>query len=328
VLVMRLVRQHLRSFGGGFAALAATAVLAQAPGASPRTEPETAWAAPRTSAGSPDMEGTWSFATLTPLERPQRFAGRASMTAEEAAVFERETLQGLDLDRRGPGGAFELRGGAINEFWAERGRLASIDGDMPTSLIVDPPDGRLPAVLRERPLQQPRTFNEISDFNLSERCLRSASGPPFVPGALDGNLIRITQSSTQIAITQEKFHEVRIVALDGRPHLPSDVRSWVGDSIGRWDGDTLVVETTNFTHALRSSARFDGNLRLAERFTRTGPTTLLYEATVNDPTVYASPWTIRLPMTKTEERLYEYACHEGNYAIRNILRAARLQDAD
>jgi hypothetical protein len=327
VLVVRLVRQHLGSIGGGFVALATTAVLAQAPGASPRTESET-WAAPRTSTGSPDMEGTWSFATLTPLERPQRFAGRASMTSEEAAAFERETLEGVDLDRPGPGGALELRGGAINEFWTERGRLASIDGQIPTSLIVDPADGRLPAVLRERPAQQLRTFNEVSDFNLSERCLRSASGPPFIPGALDGNLIRITQSSAHIAITQEKFHEVRLVALDGRPHLPADVRSWVGDAIGRWDGDTLVVETTNFTQALSASARFDGNLHLAERFTRTGPNTLLYEATVNDPTVYASPWTVRLPMTKTEERLYEYACHEGNHAIRNILRAARLQDAD
>jgi hypothetical protein len=280
------------------------------------------WTRPRTRDGQPDLDGVWNFATLTPLERPPRFAGRAFMTSEEAVALERETLEELDLDRR-----TDLRGGAINEFWTERGKLAIIDGQIPTSLIVDPPDGRLPAVIRERQAPQVRAFDEVSDFNLSERCLRSASGPPYFPGALDGNLIRITQSRDHIAIAQEKFHEARVVSLDGRAHLSPEIRSWTGDSVGRWDGETLVVDTTNFTNALSSSARFDGNLHLVERFTRTSPETLLYEATVNDPTAFAKPWTVRLPMTKTAEHIYEYACHEGNTAIRNILGAARLQDS-
>jgi hypothetical protein len=280
------------------------------------------WTRPRTRDGQPDLDGVWNFATLTPLERPPRFAGRAFMPSEEAVALERETLEELDLDRR-----TDLRGGAINEFWTERGKLAIIDGQIPTSLIVDPPDGRLPAVIRERQAPQVRTFDEVSDFNLSERCLRSASGPPYFPGALDGNLIRITQSRDHIAIAQEKFHEARVVSLDGRAHLSPEIRSWTGDSVGRWDGETLVVDTTNFTNALSSSARFDGNLHLVERFTRTSPETLLYEATVNDPTAFAKPWTVRLPMTKTAEHIYEYACHEGNTAIRNILGAARLQDS-
>jgi hypothetical protein len=312
---------------GLVATVVVSTVSAQSPAGTGRTDAEATWTSPRTRDGHPEIEGIWSFATLTPLERPPRFAGRAFMTSEEALAFERETLEDVNLDRRGPGGALDLRGGSVNEFWTERGTLARIDGQIPTSLIVDPPDGRLPPVARERPTRQVRTFNEVSDFNLSERCLRSASGPPFVPGALDGNLIRITQSRAHIAITQEKFHETRMVALDGRPHLSPKIRSWIGDSLGRWEGETLIVDTTNFTAALSSSARFDGNLQLVERFTRTSADTLLYEATVNDPTIFAQPWTVRLPMTKTAEQLYEYACHEGNHAIRNILGAARLEDA-
>ena len=157
---------------------------------------------------------------------------------------------------------------------------------------------------------------------MSAKCRWSAASP----GAPDGNLIRITQSKDHVAIVQEKFHDPRIVSLDGRAHLPPQIRSWVGDSIGRWDDDTLVIDTTNFTDKLVLSRRFDGNLHLVERFTRVGPNTLLYEFTVEDPTFFTKPWTVRLPMTKTDDELYEYACHEGNYALPNILRGARVAE--
>jgi hypothetical protein len=309
------------------AAVATAAAFAQPPTARDDGKATGAWTAPRTRDGHPDIEGVWNFATLTPLERPPRFAELAFITLDEAVAWERQILEAVDLDRRRPGETLE-RDRHYNEFWMERGRLARIDGRVPTSLIVDPPDGRLPPRVRERPTRQTRTFNELSDFTVSERCLRSAAGPPFIPGTPDGNLIRITQTRDHIAITQEKFHEVRVVSLDGRPHLGPEIRSWLGDSIGRWDGDTLIVDSTNFTNALSSSANFDGNLHLVERFTRVSPDTLLYEFTVNDPTTFAKPWTVRLPMTMTREQMYENACHEGNYAIRNILNAARLQATD
>ena len=305
--------------------------IAQTPGASDRTGggEGARWNPPRTANGHPDIEGVWDFSALTPIERLSRFADRAFMTDEEAALFERELLEAADLDRPGPGGTLDLRGPAINEFWLERGTLATIAGRKPTSLIIDPTDGRLPALVPERAtLSRPsvRTFNTVNDFALSERCLRSAAGPPFLFGAPDGNLIRITQSKDHVAIVQEKFHDPRIVSLDGRAHLPPQIRSWVGDSIGRWDDDTLVIDTTNFTDKRVLSRRFDGNLHLVERFTRVGPNTLLYEFTVEDPTFFTKPWTVKLPMTKTDDELYEYACHEGNYALPNILRGARVAE--
>jgi hypothetical protein len=324
-----VIRFPAATFGFVMTAVTATAVLAQDRAVAERTETAPAWRPPRTSAGHPAMEGVWSFSTLTPLVRPPRFAGRAFMTLEEAEAFEREMLDRVNLDRRVADGALDLRegrDGAYNEFWVERGRIAMIGGQIPTSLLVDPPDGRLPPPARNREIREGRTFDGPADFSLSERCIRSAAGPPFVPGTPDGNFIRITQSRDHIAITQEKFHEVRIVSLDGRAHLSPEVRSWLGDSIGRWDGDTLVVDTTNFTDALSSSARFDGNLHLVERFTRAGPDTLLYEFTVNDPTTFTKPWTVRLPMTKTSQQMYENACHEGNYAMRNMLSAARAAE--
>jgi hypothetical protein len=305
----------------------ATVSLAQGPAGLERADSSTGWSVPRTSYGHPDLEGVWDFSSLTPLERPTQFSDRAFMTADEAAVFERDTLAEVNADRRGPDGSLDLRGPAINEFWLERGTLATIGGRIPTSLLVDPPDGRVPApLLTRRRRGADVRFDTVADFALSERCLRSAAGPPALPGAPDGNLIRITQSRDLIAIVQEKFNDPRIVSLDGRPHLPQTIRSWVGDSIGRWEGETLVVDTTNFTHQLALSGRFDGNLHLVERFTLIGPDTLLYEFTVDDPTAFAQPWTVRLPMKKTTDKLYEYACHEGNYALPNILRGARVDE--
>jgi hypothetical protein len=206
------------------------------------------WQVPRTSDGHPDLEGVWSFATLTPLERPAEFAGRTFLTDDEAAAYEREVRARVNTDRRSASGAFELRGPSVNEFWLERGPLARIDGRYPTSLVVDPPDGRMPLLTtaaEERRARQTRSRGGMVDaqaFSLSERCLRSAAGPPYVPGAPDSNLIHVIQSRTHVAIVQEKYHETRMIGLDGRPHASTAIRSWMGDSRGHWDGDTLVVQ--------------------------------------------------------------------------------------
>jgi len=309
------------------AAATATVALAQGPAVADRAGLPTTRLVPRTSYGHPDIEGVWDFATLIPLERPDQFADRAFMTDDEAVVFERDTLAEVNADRPGPDGSLDLRGLGINEFWLERGGVTPVGGRVPTSLLVDPPNGRLPTPLLTRRQRGPDfSFDAFEDFALSERCLRSAAGPPALPGAPDGNLIRITQSRDHVALVQEKFNDPRIVSLDGRPHLPQAIRSWVGNSIGRWEGDTLVVDTTNFTHQLVLSGRFDGNLHLVERFTLVDPYTLLYEFTVDDPTAFAQPWTARLPMRRTTDQLYEYACHEGNRSLPNILRGARVQE--
>lgn len=282
------------------------------------------WRVPLTSGGHPDLEGVWNFATLTPLERPERFAGLAYMSDAEAASFEKDLLE---AQRGSPVAAF------LDEIWLERGTLARIDGRYPTSLIVEPGDGRLPALtagaVRTRAARTAsgRSFNSPADFNLSERCLRSASGPPYLPGAPDSNLLRIVLSRDVVALVQEKFHETRIVPLSGSPALSPAIRSWVGVSRGRWEADTLVVETTNFTPQLVLANRFDEHLRLVERFTRVGVSMLVYEFTVHNPTFFTAPWTVRLPMMRTSNELYEFACHEGNYSLPNILRTARAEEA-
>jgi hypothetical protein len=282
------------------------------------------WRVPRTSGAHPDLEGVWNFATLTPLERPERFAGRAYMSDAEAASFEKDLLE---APRGAAAPAF------LDEIWLERGTLAGIGGRYPTSLIVEPGDGRLPvltaAAARARAARTAsgRSFNSLADFSVSERCLRSASGPPYLPGAPDSNLLRIVQSRDHVALVQEKFHETRIVPTTDSPALSPAIRSWVGVSRGRWEADTLVVETTNFAPQLALASRFDEHLRLVERFKRVGASTLVYEFTVHNPTFFTAPWTVRLPMTRTSDELYEFACHEGNYSLPNILRAARAEEA-
>jgi len=279
------------------------------------------WRVPRTEVGQPDIGGVWNFSTITPLERPAQFAGRSFMTAEEAAEFERRRFQAIDQ----PLGD----GPAIDAFWLERGRLATVNDLYPTALVVDPPDGRIPPLtpeaqqrIAERSEANRRTEGP-EDRSLSERCLRSASGPPMFPSA-DANLVRIVQTRDYVVIMPEKFHDARIVPLNGQLHLFPDIRTWMGSAHGHWDGNTLVVDTTNFTEKIGLGGRFDENLHLVERFTRVGPNTLLYEVRIDDPTTFVKPWSVALPMTKTDEQMYEFACHEGNYALLNILRAARF----
>jgi hypothetical protein len=276
---------------------------------------------PRTTAGQPDIEGVWDFSTLTPLERPAQFAGKPFMTAEEAAEFEKQRLQAVDQTLGS--------GPAIDAAWLERGLLATVNGRYPTALVVDPPDGRIPALTPEaqrRIAERADAFRRTDgpeDRLLSERCLRSASGPPMFPSA-DANFIQIVQTRDYVVILQEKFHDTRIVRLDGRPHVAADIRSWAGDSRGRWNGDTLVVDTTNFTNQIGLTGRFDQTLHLVERYTPVGLDILLYEVNIDDPTAFTKPWTVVVPMRRTDEQIYEFACHEGNYALPNILRGARF----
>ena len=289
---------------------------------------------PRTSWGDPDLGGVWDFRTLTPMERPAALADKEFLTSEEAAEFEERALLERNADRRdgaersyGQGSDIER---AYNDFWWDYGN--SLTGDKRTSLIVDPPDGRIPwtPAGKQRPGTFAAAFSGIpaagpEDRALSERCILGFnSGPPMAPSAYNNN-VQIFQTPGTVVILNEMIHDARIVPLDDRPHLSEEHRQWMGDSRGRWDGDTLVVETTNFlreTHFTGSSS----NLRLVERFSRIDDDTLLYEFTAEDPTTFARPWTAQIPMQHSDGSLFEYACHEGNYGMYNLLTGARADD--
>jgi hypothetical protein len=278
------------------------------------------------------IEGVWSFATLTPLERPAEFAAKPTLTDAEASTFVRETIQRGDRDRRDGGAAVDV-GRAVNDYWFERGtELARFNGRAMSSLVIDPPDGRIPPLT---PAAQARATARAADArdhpadhpenrSLQERCLSFNAGPPILPGPYN-NFVQIYQFPDHVVIHTEMIHDARIVPLDGRPHAPAAVRLWLGDSRGRWEGDTLVVDTTNFTDKTGFRGA-DENLHLIERFTRVNASTLLYEVSVEDSTVFSRPWTLRLPMRRADVRIYEYACHEGNYALQDILRGARYQE--
>ena len=283
---------------------------------------------PPASSTSRDLEGVWEFSTLTPLQRPARFAEKPYLTPEEAAAFERELRAATNNDRRGETADADLMGPGINEVWMERGALATVRGRVSASLIVDPSNGLQPSLspAAEQRIAARRALggraDQPEDRSLSERCLRAVSGPPFFPSP-DANTIRIIQSPDYIAITQEKFHDTRIVPMSRTAHVASTIRHWVGDSRGHWDHDVLVVDTTNFTSRIGATGMFDGNLHLTERFTRSDAHTLLYEVSIDDPSVFGAVWTVALPMRRISGPLYEFACHEGNYSLPNILRGAR-----
>lgn len=278
------------------------------------------------------IDGVWSFSTLTPLERPAEFAGRATVTPNEADAWVKQNLERNNRDRR-DGGADVDVARAVGDFWFERGTaLAALDDRLLTSLIVDPADGRLPtpteqararaaeraADARQHPADGPE------NRSLQERCLSFNAGPPMLSGPYN-NYVEILTFPSHVVIFNEMIHDARIVPLDERAHLPPAVRSTLGDSVGRWEGSTLVVDTTNFNGKTNLRGA-DENLHLVERFTRHDDRTLLYEFTVDDPTAYTRPWTARLPMTRTDDRLFEYACHEANYALVDILRGARAEE--
>jgi hypothetical protein len=297
----------------------------------------------RTPDGQVDLEGVWNFSTITPLERPSELAGKDVFTNdEEAATFEREEnrRQNRDLIDQKKGGLQYLPGSVLpyNEFWYERGN--KIVGSKRTSLIVDPADGRIPpltpsgqarvdalaAAAREEQLGTVKA-DSWDDRSLADRCILGFNaGPPMTPGAYN-NHMQIFQTAGYVALVAEMVHDVRIIPIDGRPHLPASVRQYKGDSRGRWEGRTLVIDTTNFRRetSLRGSS---ATTHLVERFTRVDADTLLYEFRVDDQTTWTRPWAASVPMKKISEPIYEYACHEGNYALPNILSGARAHERE
>ena len=293
--------------------------------------------------GDPDLQGVWDYWTFTPLQRPDEFAGRDLLTDEEAAAVGQQGRDGaLARDREGPGAGSP--GGYGQEVWTERARATALNQP---SLIVDPPDGKLPALTSGeeqrvnahraaggRPVRTRASgmgSEGPEDRGLAERCIVGFStGPPMLPAGYNNN-VQIFQVPGYVVLAVEMVHDVRIIPLDSE-HLPSHIRQWLGDSRGHWEGDTLVVNTTNFTDKVATfSTSFVSwgtgeNTHLTERFTRVDADTLVYDFTVEDPTTFTQSFTGRLPMNKTDWPLYEYACHEGNYGLYNILSGARAEE--
>jgi hypothetical protein len=317
-----------------FAALA-TAVLLAVPAAaqSPTTKKS---ALPRMADGHPDLQGIWNYGTVTPMERPKELADKPVLTADEARAFEEKTVRERNADlnrnteaRRTVNGTAETPDVALayNDFWWDRG--TKMVGTLRTSLVVDPPDGRIPAhtedarrrlaaraALAERPAEAPE------DRPLSERCiLRGNAGPPMTPAGYNNNF-QLVQTPGYVVILNEQIHDARIVPMDGRGHVPTSVRQWMGDSRGHWEGDTLVVETSNFNDQIEFQGASE-QMRLIERFSRGDADTLSYEFTVTDPRSFAKPWTAQIPMTRSRDQMFEYACHEGNYGMSGTLTGAR-----
>lgn len=288
------------------------------------------WTPPRTPDGQPELQGNWTNITITPMERPAEFANKAFLTKAEAAEYEKRTLDNNNADRRDGGVDADL-GRAYNDAWYDRG--THVVPTLRTSLVIDPPDGRIPPLTPERQKQMAVLRDEVQTHAtdgpeyrpLPERCLLwPTAGPPMLPSFYNNNY-QIVQASGYVMILVEMIHDVRIIPLDGRPHAPAPVHQWLGDSRGRWEGDTLVVETTNFNDKSRFRGA-DENLKLVERFRRTDPDTIIYEFTVSDPTAFTKPWSAQIPMRRTEEQIFEYACHEGNYALRGVLAGARADE--
>jgi len=331
----------------GMLALVITTVLVapvsagQAPQTAAKAKGKTgakAWTPPRTPDGRPDLQGVWNFSTLTPMERPSELAGKTFLTDEEALEYERREAE--RRSKPNPRTAAELARdpefGAGAEaplaydfrIWWDRG--SKVVGTRRTSLVVDPPDGRIPpltaegqkrmaaqAEARRRPAAGPE------DRSVVDRCIVGInSGPPMTVSTYLNNM-QLFQTPLYVVILTEMIHAARIIPTNGSPH--ENVRRWQGDSRGRWEGDTLVVDTINFydTTSFRGSSP---NLHLVERFTRVDADTLLYEYTVEDPMTWTRPWTVQHPMTKTEGPLYEYACHEGNHSMIGILSGARAEE--
>jgi hypothetical protein len=281
--------------------------------------------------GHPDLQGTWNIATLTPLERPAEFAGKVILSEEEGRslekkgyrIFEeRPDLSAAALARVKEGNAI---GAKDSEIWDAGSELARVNGLKRTSLIVDPPDGKIPDLTpdaKQRAAARTRNrdrADSVKDLPLSDRCL-GFSPVPMLPASYNNNY-QIVQTPEYVMILSEEIHDVRIIRINGT-HAPLSVREWLGDSIGRWDGDTLVIDTTNF----KSQGAFRGsteNLHVIERLSRSGADRLLYRATIEDPATFTQPWTIEYPLVATMDRIFEYACHEGNSWVNSRLTAAR-----
>jgi len=290
------------------------------------------WTAPRTVDGQPDLQGVWTNATITPFERPANLAGKAFLTEKEAAELEKQSAQ-TKVDK--PPTAGDV--GTYNQVWFGSG--TKVVGTRQTSLVVDPPDGKVPvkpAAEAKRDYDLAHIGDSYEHMSVWDRCItRGVPGRMFPAGY--NNAYQILQSPGYIVIMSEMIHDARVIPLSGGAHAPAEVRSWDGDSRGHWDGNTLVVDTTNFNGkgwiaTSAATGRIKGipqseALHVVERFTRTGPGTIAYEVTIDDPNVYTKPWKVAIPLTRDAEYvIYEYACQEGNEAVGNILRGARAKE--
>jgi hypothetical protein len=299
------------------------------------------WKPPRTLWGAPDLQGTWTNGSLTSLERDDTFKGKASMSRTEADEFERtnafaqlsrEDAKPTDPNAKATAAADP---GGYNAFWLDPGtKLAVVNGEARTSFIIEPANGKVPySPAGQRAFSAARasmSFDGPEVRALGERCLLgfgSTSGPPMLPDVYNNNY-QIVQSPDAVMILVEMVHDARVVRLNGK-HLPKNITPWLGDSIGHWEGDTLVVETTNLHpgqkahYGIKQRFYLPPTARVVERFTRVAPDQILYQFSVEDSGAYAQPWKGEVPMIATKDSIYEYACHEGNYALPGILAGAR-----
>ena len=337
---------RVRSFVAAVVAIVAAGALATVSVAGQEAAPRTPW-------GHPDLQGTYTTKTITPLERPAELADREQLTAEEVANLEQEVVnRNAELLAR-PARRTEATNsvdvgedgapGFYNNFWLDRGTMSTGR----TSIVVDPPDGRIPPLTPEAQRDEDARLaaratrgpaDTWTDMDLNDRCMLWSVGPPMLPTGYNNNLL-VLQTPDHVVIHVEMIHDTRIIPLDGRPRPGSPIPQWLGEMRGHWEGETLVVETRNVARSeegssfgndvVRIRAANGGrteSLRIVERFTRIDADTLRYEFTVEDPTRWTSPWSGELPLRRTDESLFEYACHEGNYSIVNMLSGARAEE--
>ena len=322
--------------GNHSVSLVAIALITLAPlAAAGQTDTSDAAATPRTPWGQPDLQGVWDFRTITPMQRPEEQADTAFITAEEAAELEQRAVDREDQLWNQTAQRTEAGGnvGAYNNFWMDRG--TNIARTRRTSLIVDPPNGRMPALTAsgQRRAEARREYarehpaDSYLDFSAGVRCvLGFNAGPPMTPSAYNNNM-QLFQTPDHIVLVTEMVHTARVVPIDGPPHLDPDVQQWSGDSRGHWEGDTLVIETRNFAAKRRWRGTTE-HARLVERLTRADANTLVYTFTVTDPETWANSWTAEVPMRRNDGDMFEYTCHEGNYSMSVMLGGTRVEELE
>jgi hypothetical protein len=327
--------KRLVTIAATLAVLSPLVAFAQAPRVADGASPAKKYTPPRTPWGEPDLQGTYSNRTITPFERPANVTGREFFTPEEVAALEKRAQEQSGDEGRSKGTRGDVER-AYNDFWWDRGTKVTTTR---TSLVVDPPDGRVPALTEaaqarakdegKRPSfrgagANGRGTDTWLDRSTFERCITRGMPGAMSPTAYNNNY-RITQSPGYVAIQIEMLGGTRVIPTDGRPHVNQSIRQWMGDSVAKWEGDTLVVDTVNFTDKIlyRGAAE---NLHLVERFTRIAPGQIDYRVTITDPTTFTKPWTLAIPYVDTGEDMFEYACHEGNYGMEGILSGAREEE--